>query len=127
VVACPLSYHVCMRPTIDDLTAEIRAFRDARDWRQFHNPKELAVAITAEAGELLQHFVWQTPEQSERRMTERRAAIEDEIADVAILLFELADNSGIDLAAAMRAKLARNEVRYPVDKARGSNAKYNEL
>ena len=111
-----------MRPTIDELTAEIRAFRDARDWRQFHNPKELAVAITAEAGELLQHFVWQNPEQSERRMTERRAEIEDEIADVAILLFELADNSGIDLAAAMRAKLARNEARYPVDKARGSNA-----
>jgi len=116
-----------MRPTLDELTAEIRAFRDARDWQQFHNPKELAVAITAEAGELLQHFVWQSHEQSERRMTERRAAIEDEIADVAILLFELADNSGIDLAAAMRAKLARNEERYPVDKARGSNAKYNEL
>jgi NTP pyrophosphatase (non-canonical NTP hydrolase) len=116
-----------MPPTIDELTAEIRAFRDARDWRQFHNPKELAVAITAEAGELLQHFVWQNPEQSERRMIERRAAIEDEIADVAILLFELADNSGIDLASAMRAKLARNEARYPVDKARGSNAKYNEL
>jgi NTP pyrophosphatase (non-canonical NTP hydrolase) len=116
-----------MRPTIDELTAEIRAFRDARDWRQFHNPKELAIAITAEAGELLQHFVWQNPEQSERRMTERRAAIEDEIADVAILLFELADNSGIDLADAMRAKLARNQERYPVDKARGSNAKYNEL
>jgi NTP pyrophosphatase (non-canonical NTP hydrolase) len=116
-----------MRPTIDDLTAEIRAFRDARDWRQFHNPKELAVAITAEAGELLQHFVWQNAEQSERRLVERRAAIEDEIADVAILLFELADNSGIDLAAAMRAKLARNDVRYPVDKARGSNAKYTEL
>ena len=116
-----------MRPTIDELTAEIRAFRDARDWRQFHNPKELAVAITAEAGELLQHFVWQDPGQSERRMTERRADIEDEIADVAILLFELADNAGIDLAAAMRAKLARNETRYPVEKARGSNAKYNEL
>ena len=115
-----------MCPTIDELTAEIRAFRDARDWRQFHNPKELAVAITAEAGELLQHFVWQNPEQSERRVTDRRAAIEDEIADVAILLFELADSSGIDLAAAMRAKLARNEERYPVDKARGSNAKYNE-
>jgi dCTP diphosphatase len=116
-----------MGPTIDALTAEIRAFRDARDWRQFHNPKELAVAITAEAGELLQHFVWQSPEQSDRRVAERRNAIEDEIADVAILLFELADNSGIDLAAAMRAKLARNEARYPVDKARGSNAKYNEL
>lgn len=116
-----------MSTSIESLTAEIRAFRDARDWRQFHNPKELAVAITAEAGELLQHFVWQSPEQSERRVAERRADIASEMADVAILLFELADNSGIDLAAAMRAKLARNEERYPVAKARGSNAKYNEL
>ena len=113
--------------TIAALTSEIRAFRDARDWMQFHNPKELAVAITAEAGELLQHFVWQNREQSERRVVARRAEIESEIADVAILLFELADNCGIDLAAAMRAKLARNEERYPVDKAKGSNAKYNEL
>jgi dCTP diphosphatase len=116
-----------MPATIEALTAEIRAFRDARDWLQFHNPKELAVAITAEAGELLQHFVWQNAAQSEQRITERKAEIESEIADVAILLFELADNSGIDLAAAMRAKLARNEERYPVNKAKGSNKKYNEL
>lgn len=116
-----------MDTTIGALTAEIRAFRDARDWLQFHNPKELAVAIAAEAGELLQHFVWQDPQQSERRVADRRDEIASEIADVAILLFELADNSGIDLAAAMRAKLARNEQRYPVDRARGSNAKYDEL
>jgi dCTP diphosphatase len=118
---------VPMDTTIAALTSEIRAFRDRRDWMQFHNPKELAVAIAAEAGELLQHFVWQNLEQSERRVVDYRAEIESEIADVAILLFELADNCGIDLAAAMRAKLARNEERYPVDKARGSNAKYNEL
>lgn len=116
-----------MPTTVEALTAEIRAFRDARDWLQFHNPKELAVAIAAEAGELLQHFVWQDHAQSERRVIERRDAVADEIADVAILLFELADNSGIDLAAAMRNKLARNEQRYPVDRARGSNAKYDEL
>lgn len=120
-------YDAVMSTSIESLTAAIRAFRDARDWLQFHNPKELAVAITAEAGELLQHFVWQSPEQSERRVVERRAEIESEMADVAILLFELADNCGVDLAAAMRAKLARNEERYPVAKARGSNAKYNEL
>lgn len=116
-----------MADSIEALTSEIRAFRDARDWKQFHNPKELAVAITAEAGELLQHFVWQSAEQSDRRVVERKAEVESEIADVAILLFELADNCGIDLAGAMRAKLARNEVRYPVSKARGSNKKYNEL
>jgi NTP pyrophosphatase (non-canonical NTP hydrolase) len=116
-----------MTDSVAEITAEIRAFRDARDWMQFHNPKELAVAITAEAGELLQHFVWQSPEQSERRVVERRDRIADEIADVGLLLFELADNLGLDLAAEMRAKLARNEARYPVGKARGSNKKYNEL
>lgn len=116
-----------MSTSIETLTAEIRAFRDARDWLQFHNPKELAVAITAEAGELLQHFVWQSPEQSAQRVSDRRAEIEAEMADVAILLFEMADNCGIDLAAAMRAKLAHNADRYPVAKSRGSNKKYNEL
>jgi NTP pyrophosphatase (non-canonical NTP hydrolase) len=116
-----------MSISIEALTAEIRAFRDARDWRQFHSPKELAVAITAESGELLQHFVWQSPEQSEQRARDRRDAIADEIADVAILLLELADNLELDLAQVIRAKLARNEKRYPVDKARGSNRKYNEL
>jgi len=116
-----------MATTIEELTTEIRTFRDARDWLQFHNPKELAVAITAEAGELLQHFVWQSHEQSDQRMIDRKEAIQSEIADVAILLFELADNAGIDLGEAMRAKLALNEKRYPVDSARGSNKKYNEL
>ncbi len=116
-----------MPDTIQELTAEICAFRDARDWQQFHAPKELAVAIAAEAGELLQHFVWQTPEQSQQRAQNRRAELADELADVAILLLEMADNLGLDLAEAIRAKLARNAVRYPVEKARGSNRKYNEL
>lgn len=116
-----------MSDSIERLTGEIRAFRDAREWMQFHNPKELAVAIAAEAGELLQHFVWQSVEQSARRAVERKEEIGSEIADVAILLFELADNLGIDLAEAMRAKIAANELRYPVDKARGSNKKYNEF
>lgn len=116
-----------MADTIHSLTTEIRAFRDARDWKQFHAPKELAVAIAAEAGELLQHFVWQNARQSGQRARERRDDIAGEIADVAILLFELADNLDINLANAMRAKLAKNELRYPVAKARGSNRKYNEL
>lgn len=113
--------------SIAQITAQIRAFRDVRDWKQFHSPKELAVAIAAEAGELLQHFVWQSSEQSEQRAIDRREDIAGEIADVAILLFELSDNLNIPLAEAMRTKLARNEVRYPVEKARGSNKKYNEL
>lgn len=113
--------------SIEELTARICAFRDARDWMAFHNPKDLVVAIAAEAGELMQPFVWKSPEQAEQIAVAKKAEIEGEIADVAILLFELAHNLGISLEEAMLAKLARNEQRYPVEKARGSNAKYNEL
>ena len=116
-----------MSDSIREVTAEICAFRDARDWRQFHGPKELAVAIAAEAGELLQHFVWQTPEQSQQRAYERREDIAGEIADVSILLFELADTLKLDLAEIIRAKLSKNALHYPVEKARGSNRKYSEL
>lgn len=116
-----------MSDGINQLTREITAFRDARDWKQFHNPKEMAVAITAEAGELLQHFVWQDHDQSKNRVAERKNELESEMADIAILLFEMAGDCGVDLAAAIRAKLARNEERYPVHKAKGSNKKYNEL
>lgn len=116
-----------MDDSIAAITAEICAFRDAREWRQFHNPKELAVAIVAEAGELLQHFVWQSPEQSEERVRERREELASEVADVAMLLFEFASNNGIELSGAIRAKLAKNERRYPVEKAKASNKKYNEF
>ena len=75
-----------MPTSIESLTAEILAFRDAREWQQFHNPKELAVAITAEAGELLQHFVWQQPDQIEKRVQEKMPELKDEMADVGILL-----------------------------------------
>ena len=113
--------------SIADLTDRIRNFRDARDWMQFHSPKDLSVAIIAEAGELLQHFVWKSPEESWRRGQEKKTEIANEIADVGILLFELADNLGLDLATEMNAKIDRNEARYPVEKAKGSNAKYNEF
>jgi len=116
-----------MTDSIQELTAEICAFRDARDWGVFHNPKEMAVAIAAEAGELLQHFVWQDAAQSLDRVAARRTEIASEMADVGILLFEMAANCRVDLAAAMRAKLALNEERYSVSKAKGSNKKYNEL
>jgi NTP pyrophosphatase (non-canonical NTP hydrolase) len=112
--------------SINELTEKICAFRDARDWRQFHSPKDMAVAICAEAGELLQHFVWQTPDQSEHRMAERRAEIGAEMADIAILLFELARNSEVNLGELIAQIIARNQERYPVEKARGSNRKYNE-
>jgi NTP pyrophosphatase (non-canonical NTP hydrolase) len=116
-----------MSDSIAELTAKIQRFVDARDWRQFHNPKDLAVAVAAEAGELMQHFVWQQPDQLDARVDARRDEIASEIADVGILLFELADNLGFSLGEVMERKLNANELRYPVEKSRGNNLKYNEL
>ncbi len=116
-----------MSDSIAELTAQIQTFVDAREWRKFHNAKDLAVAIAAEAGELMQHFVWQQEEQIENRLEKNREEIASEIADVAILLFEFADNLGMNLGDVMQAKIARNDVRYPVEKSRGNNLKYSEL
>ncbi len=116
-----------MSDSIAELTAHIQTFVDAREWRQFHNAKDLSVAIAAEAGELMQHFVWQQAEQIEARVESRRDEIASEIADVAILLFELADNLGFKLGDVMEAKIANNDIRYPVEKSRGNNLKYSEL
>ncbi len=114
---------------IADLAHRIRAFRDARDWMQFHNPKNLACSIVLEAAELLEHFQWKTAEESEAyaRVPENKEELSTEIADVAVYLIELADNLGIDLHAAILRKMAINEAKYPVEKAKGSAAKYTEL
>jgi NTP pyrophosphatase (non-canonical NTP hydrolase) len=116
-----------MSDSISELTSQIQTFVDARDWRKFHNAKDLAVAIAAEAGELMQHFVWQQDDQIEKRLEKNREEIASEIADVAILLFEFADNLGMNLGEVMQAKIARNDIRYPVEKSRGNNLKYSEL
>lgn len=116
-----------MNDSISALTARIQTFVDDRDWRQFHNAKDLSIAIAAEAGELMQHFVWQQNEQIENRVATRKDQIASEIADVAILLFELADNLDLRLGDIMAAKIDKNNLRYPVEKARGNNLKYNEL
>lgn len=116
-----------MSDSISELTAKIQRFVDAREWRPFHNAKDLSVAITAEAGELMQHFVWQQDSQIEERIVKKRDEIASEIADVGILLFELADNLGLNLGEIMTAKISNNEIRYPVEKAKGNNLKYSEL
>lgn len=116
-----------MNDSISSLTQRIQQFVDARDWRQFHNAKDLSVAIAAEAGELMQHFVWQQDDQIDERIRKNRDEIASEIADVGILLFEFADNLGLNLGDVMAAKLAHNDERYPVTKSRGNNLKYTEL
>ncbi|HVE13409.1 MAG TPA: nucleotide pyrophosphohydrolase [Elusimicrobiota bacterium] len=106
---------------------KIRAFRDARDWMQFHDPKNLAISVAIEAAELLEHFQWRTPEQCVAHARREKEAVADEIADVATYLFELADNLGIDLERAMERKIRKNARKYPVAKAKGIAKKYTEL
>ncbi len=98
-----------------------------RDWKQFHNPKDLAIALSIESAELLEHFLWKKEDEVEQRTRSHAGEIRDEVADVGIYLFELADVLGVDLFEAMSDKLDKNAKKYPVDKARGSNKKYSEL
>lgn len=111
---------------IEDVVAKIRNFRDARDWKQFHNPKDMAIAISLEAGELMEHFLWKGTQEVEARVESHGEEIEEEIADIAIYLFELADNLGIDLLAAMSDKIEKNDAKYPADQVKGSSKKYSE-
>jgi dCTP diphosphatase len=109
------------------ITQKIRDFRDARDWKQFHHPKDMAMAISIEANELLEIFLWKSTGQIERCLKEKRAEIADEVADIGIYLVELADLLDIDLIQAMESKLEKNNLKYPVAIAKGSNLKYTEL
>jgi len=112
---------------LDTLRDQLRAFAQARDWDQFHSPKNLAMALAGEAGELLENFQWLTEEQSRHPSPETLRAAGEEIADVLLYLVRLADKLGIDPVAAARDKLRANAERYPVDKARGNARKYTEL
>jgi len=111
------------------LTAAILEFRDARDWRQFHSLRSLIVSLNLEAAELLELTQWKSDAEIEALPAEpaSREALRDECADVLLYLLLIADAAGIDLAAAARAKLAKNAEKYPVDKAFGSRAKYSDL
>lgn len=109
------------------LRAQLRNFAAARDWNQFHSPKNLAMALSAETGELLEVFQWLTEEQSRSLSPEAQAAASDEIADVLLYLIRLSDQLGIDPVAAAKRKIVANAGKYPVDKARGTSRKYTEL
>jgi len=108
------------------LVDAIRAFADARDWAQFHSPKNLAMALTGEVGELVEIFQWLTEEESRRATQDpaRAEQVRHELADVLIYLVRLSDVLGVDLDAAVREKLAVNARKYPVETSRGNNRKY---
>ncbi len=112
---------------LEDLTRQIVEFRDERDWKQFHSPKNLAASISIEAAELLECFQWSSDETIAGDVEKRRGEIEEEIADVLIYALLLAHDTGIDPAEAVRRKLAKNGAKYPAEKAKGKREKYTEL
>ena len=112
-----------MTTDLDTLRDRLRAFALARDWGQFHSPKNLACALSVEAAELLEHFQWMTEAQSRTPDDAQREQIAHEAADVLLYLIQLTDQLGIDLLAAADRKMALNAQRYPVKSARGSSRK----
>ncbi len=110
-----------------ELKEKIRKFCEDRDWDQFHNIKDLAVALSIETSELLELFRWKNPQQVEEILKNRKEDIKDELADVLYFLLRIAQMNNIDLSDALDKKMEKNEKRYPLDKFKGSNRKYNEL
>jgi dCTP diphosphatase len=111
-------------PDLARFKAEFRDFVAKRDWDQFHTPKNLAMALAGEVGELLEHFQWLTPEQSQELPAETLEQVAHEIADIQIYLAALSDRLGIDIGPAVASKMHRNAEKYPADQVRGSARKY---
>ena len=108
------------------LQERLAAFSAARDWQQFHSPKNLAMALSVEAAELVEEFQWLTEEQSRALDAERRERVRLELADVFIYLLRIADKLGVDLVAAANDKIVLNEKKYPAERVRGDARKYTE-
>ena len=112
---------------LESLRTQLSQFVAERDWDQFHNPKNLAMALAGEAGEVLEHFQWLTPEEAATLPPATRAEVALELADVFLFLLRLADKLDVDLLDAGARKLAINRERYPVTRAKGRATKYDKL
>jgi len=112
---------------IQKLTERIIAFRDARDWKQFHKPKDLAISLSLEASEVLEHFQWKSEKEIKEYIKTDKEHIADELADVLNYLLVLSHDLGIDIIEAEEKKITKNENKYPVEKAKGKHTKYNKL
>ena len=112
---------------LQQVVERIRQFRDARDWKQFHHPKDMASGLAIEAAELMELFLWKNEQEQAEVVETKREQIEDELADIGMFLLELADNLNVDLLTAIEAKIEKNAEKYPVEKSKGRSAKYTEL
>jgi len=118
-----------MNNSFQSIIKKIKNFRDERDWKKFHNPKDMAEAIVIEASELLELFLWKNKEESLEfiKNKKNKEEVSDEFADVMLFLIEFADNWGIDIKEAISKKLLKNAEKYPVHKAKGISTKYTKL
>ena len=115
------------KTTVEDLKNLVKTFCEQRDWDQFHNPKELAIGISTEANELLQIFRFKNEEQMKELMaSNKKNEIQEELADVVYFALRFTQMNDIDLSSAIIDKIEKNNAKYPVDKAKGCNKKYNE-
>jgi len=112
---------------LDGLRKRIALFVDQRDWSQFHNPKDLAISLSLESAEVLEHFQWKSPEEIDAYIKTHKEDIADELADVLYWVLLMADNLDIDAVAAGHKKLDKNEKKYPIERAKGNHKKYTEL
>lgn len=115
-----------MTTTLDDVKQRTRTYAAERDWEQFHSPKNLAMALSVEVAELVEYFQWLREDQSASLPDNTLAAVADEIADVQVYLVMLADKLNVDILQAVSQKMAKNEVKYPAEKVRGSAKKYRD-
>lgn len=111
---------------LESVRKRLREFAAVRDWDQFHSPKNLSMALSVEASELVECFQWLTEEQSYSLSAEQLAAVIDEIADVQLYLIRLADKIGVDIGVAIEQKIKKNEAKYPAEKVKGCSKKYSE-
>jgi len=112
---------------ISEITKRIIAFRDARDWKQFHNPKDLALSLVLEAAEVMEHFQWKNPKEIEEYLKTNKADIADELADTLYWILLMGSDLDIDVMKALENKIKKNEAKYPVEKAKGKHTKYDKL
>ncbi len=115
------------QPSLEAIAARLRAFREVRDWQRFHTPRNLAMSIVVECGELFEHFQWVDDEELAAHLADREDDVAEELADVAIYLVQLADTIGISLTKAIVNKIDRNDERYPVESSRGTATKHAKL
>jgi len=110
---------------IEELTKRIIKFRDERDWKQFHNPKDVALSMVLEAGEVMEHFQWKDKEEVEEYLKQNKDNVAEEIADVLYYVLLMSHDLNIDITEALDKKLTKNESKYPIEKAKGNHTKYN--